>query len=213
MAWNSNLLTKRGMVYPPLFLFLLATSMLAGTSTYKLDFGTATSPLADGFQVGEAPSLQSTCDPCFDVTDEKGGNPVTISFTGAIGAYSLGNAEKPLTTDGIYTFENKPDEPTNIEFTISCLPVGSLVTFYGMNAWNGDGRAAYLSFGDSGMVDLAGSTEPQAGATNFDAFILVAAKQKVGADGKLTGVFSNSDGSKSRAEGQWGGLVLVVETP
>lgn len=213
MSGCGILLTKRGMIYSPLFLFALATCLMAGTSTYKLDFGTATSPVAEGFQAGEAPSLQSTCDPCFDVADEKGANAVTISFKGAIGGYSLGDASKPLTTDGIYTFDNKPDEPTNIEFSVSCLPVGSLVTFYGVSAWNADGRAACLSFGDSGMVDLAGSTEPGAGTTSFDAFVLVAARQKVGTDGRLNGIFSNSDGSKSRAEGQWGGLILVVETP
>ncbi len=214
--------TKRGMIYPPLFVFALAVPAFAGTSTYKLDFGTATSPLAEGFQVGEAVSLKETCDPAFVVADEKGDHPIEIAFKGAVGGFSLGDESRPLTTDGIYTFKNQPEEgmeasnsndPINIEFVINALPVGSLVTLYGMNAWNGEGRSAFLSLGDSGMVDLAPSTEPKPAATNFDSFVLVAAQQKVGADGKLLGVFSNSDGSKPRAEGQWGGLILIVEAP
>ena len=216
------MLAMRGGICLPLLVLAFAVSAFAGTATYKLDFGTATSPVAEGFQVGEAPSLQETCDPSFSVTDEKGANPVEISFKGAIGGFSLGNESKPLTTDGIYTFKKRaeegeaaaaPDDPISIDFVISGLPVGSLVTFYGANAWNGAGRAAYISLGGSGMVDLAESSEPKPGASALDSFVLIASKQKVGADGKLAGVFSNSDGSKPRAEGQWGGLILVVETP
>ena len=212
--------TKRGMIFPPLFLFAFAVSAFAGSSTYKLDFGTANSPVAEGFQAGEAVSLQETSDPVFPVTDEKGGNPLEIRFQGAVGGFSLGDESKPLTTDGIYTFKKAPEadapateETINIPFAISGLPPGSLVTLYGLNAWNAEGRAAYVSLGDSGLVDLAASTEPKPGAAGLDTFVLIAAKQKAGADGKLTGVFSNSDGSAPRAEGQWGGLILVVETP
>ena len=205
--------------FPALLMALVATAF-AGTSTYKLDFGTPTSPVAEGFQAGEVPSLQEEVDPVFSVTDAKGANPIAISFKGSVGGFSLGDEGKPLTTDGIYTFKKKNDEaaaatedPTNIDFVIGGLPAGSLVTLYGMNAWNGAGRAAFLSLGDSGMVDLAESTEPPAGSASPDTFVLVAAKQKAGADGKLAGVFSNSDGSKPRAEGQWGGLILLVERP
>lgn len=206
----------------PLLLLVFAATAFAGTSIYKLDFGTPSSPVAEGFQAAEIPSLQETLDPVFGVTDEKGRNPIEIRFKGSIGGFSLGDESKPLTTDGIYTFKKKaeegadataPDEPINIDFVISGFPAGSLVTFYGVNAWNGAGRAAFLSLGDSGMVDLAESTEPPAGSASPDTFVLVAAKQKAGADGKLAGVFSNSDGSKPRAEGQWGGLILLVERP
>ena len=210
------------MIYPPLFVLAFAFSAFAGTSTYKLDFGTANSPVAEGFQAGEAVSLQETSDPVFQVADEKGANSLQIAFQGAIGGFSLGDESKPLTTDGIYTFKkpavegmdaSAPDEAINIPFAISGLPAGSLVTLYGVNAWNAEGRAAFVSLGDSGMVDLAASTEPKPGSTAFDSFTLIAAKQKVGTDGKLAGVFSNSDGSAPRAEGQWGGLILIVETP
>lgn len=222
MALRRKLPAMRGMICPPVFVVALAVSAFGGPSTYKLDFGTATSPVAEGFQAGEAPSLQETCDPVFSVTDDKGANPVEISFKGAVGGFSLGDEGKPLTTDGIYTFKKRaeegadaqaPDDPINIDFVISGLPAGSLVTFYGVNAWNGAGRAAYVSLGGSGMVDLAESSEPKPGTSATDSFVLIASKQKVGADGKLAGVFSNSDGSKARAEGQWGGLILVVETP
>jgi hypothetical protein len=203
-----------------LFLLASAASALAGTSTYKLDFGTPTSPVAEGFQAGEVPLLQEMIDPSFSVTDEKGAHPIEISFKGAVGAFSLvtaenphGNPEKPLTTDYLYTFQNKPDEPTNIGFTITGLPPGSLVTLYGMCAWNGDERAGFLSLGNSDMVDLKGGAEPQAKSTSFDSFVQVASRLKAGADGKLEGVFSNSDGSKPRPEGQLAGIVLVVETP
>lgn len=203
-----------------LFLLAFAASAFAGTLTYKLDFGTPTSPVAEGFQAGEVPLLQETIDPSFSVTDEKGAHPIEISFKGAVGAFSLvtaenphGNPEKPLTTDYLYTFQNKPDEPSNVGFTISGLPPGSLVTLYGMCAWNGDGRAGFLSLGNSDMVDLKGGTEPVAKSTSFDSFVQVASKLKLGADGKLEGVFSNSDGSKPRPEGQLAGIVLVVETP
>ncbi len=208
------------MIFPPLFAFATAVSAFAGSSTYKLDFGTANSPVAEGFQVGEAASLQETCDPVFPVTDDRGANPIEIGFKGGVGGFSLGDEGKPLTTDGIYTFKKAPeadapatDEAINIPFVISGLPPGSLVTLYGVNAWNAEGRAAYVSLGDSGLVDLAPSTEPKFGASALDTFVLIAAKQKAGADGKLAGVFSNSDGSAPRAEGQWGGLVLIVETP
>jgi len=210
------------MVYSLFFALALTFPAFAGTSTYKLDFGTPTSPVAEGFQAGEVASLQETPDPVFSVTDEKGANPIEISFKGSIGGFSLGDESKPLTTDGIYTFKKKaeegadaaaPDEPINIDFVISGLPAGSLVTLYGMSAWNGDGRAAFLSLGGSGMVDLAGSKEPAHGSASPDTFVLVATKLKVEAGGKLVGVFSNSDGSQPRAEGQWGGLILIVERP
>ena len=210
------------MIFSPLFAFAIAVSGLAGTSTYKLDFGTANSPVAEGFQVGETASLQETSDPVFPVTDEKGANPIAIRFQGAVGGFSLGDESKPLTTDGIYTFKKIPaegadvpasDEAINIPFAISGLPAGSLVTLYGVYAWNAEGRAAYVSLGDSGMVDLAPSTEPKPGSSALDSLVLIAAKQKVGTDGNLAGVFSNSDGSTPRAEGQWGGLILIVETP
>ena len=204
----------------PLFLLLSAASAFAGTSIYKLDFGTATSPVAEGFQAGEVALLQETIDPTFGITDEKGAHPIDISFKGAVGAFTLGNAENPngdpanpLTTDYIYTFQNNPDEPTNVGFTISGLPPGSLVTLYAIGALNGEGRAGFLSLGNSGLVDIQGGTEPEAISKSFGSFTQIAAKLKVGADGKLGGIFSNSDGAKPRPEGQLAGLVLIVETP
>ena len=204
----------------PLLLLAFVATAFAGTSTYKLDFGTPTSPVAEGFQAGEAPLLQETVDPSFSITDEKGAHPVEISFKGAVGAFSLGTLEsrngdpdKPLTTDYLYTFENKPDDATNVQFTISGLPPGSLVTLYAIGAFNGDGRAGFVSLGNSDLVDIKGGIEPAAKSKSFESFTLVAEKVKVGADGKLGGIFSNSDGSKPRAEGQLAGIVLVVETP
>ena len=220
MARNRKILAKWLVVCSPLFAFVLAVTAFAGTSTYKLDFGTPTSPVAEGFQAGEVPLLQETIDPSFGITDEKGAHPIELSFKGSVGGFSLGTAEnrdgdpdKPLTTDYIYTFQNKPDEPTNVGFTISGLPPGSLVTLYAIGAFNGDGRAGYVSLGNADMVDIKGGIEPPAKSKSFESFTSIAEKVKVGTDGKLGGIFSNSDGSKSRAEGQLAGVVLVVETP
>lgn len=213
---------KLGILYPPLFVLIFGISAFAGTLTYRLDFGPAASPVAEGFASGEVASLVETTDPTFSVPDDCGSHPIEISFQGAIGGFSLGNAAKPLTTDGIYSFKAPPEEgveapATNelmeIGFVISGLPPNSLVTFYGMSAWDGEGRAAYLSLGESGPVDIGTSTEPKAGDCGTGSFTLVAQNEKVGADGTLRGIFSNSDGSQPRVESQWGAFVLSVETP
>jgi hypothetical protein len=194
------------------YLLCLCGSSWAATATYQIDFGPASSPLAAGFEPGELPTLEPTSDPGFTVSPVGGGKSIEIAFKGEVSGYGLGDESKPLTTDGIFTVKSKTEEPTNIPFTISGLPPGAKVKFSAIEAWNGKGRAAYISLGDSGMIDLAGS-EPEADPPLPPDFVVVAEGLTVPANGTLEGILSNSDGTKIRAEGQCGAFVIVVDTP
>lgn len=190
-----------------------AASALAGTTTYQIDFGPANSPLAEGFEAGELPTLEPVSDPSFGISPVGGGKPIEITFKGAVSGYGLGDEAKPLTTDGIFTVGSKDGEPSEVPFVVSGLPPGAKVTFSAIEAWNGRGRAAFISFGDSGLVDLAGPEVAEGDAAPPAEFVVVGENLAVPASGILEGVFSNTDGTNFRAEGQCGAFRLVVETP
>lgn len=202
---------------PPLG-FVLALSLLVthaarcATTTYQIDFGPANSPLAEGFEAGELPTLEPVEDPVFPVSPVGGGVSIEIAFNGELSAYGLGEEARPLTTDGIFTVKSKADEPREIPFTITGLPPGAKVKFSAIEAWNGRGRAAFVSLGDSGPVDLA-TQEPESDPPVPSEFVVVAEGLVVPPTGKLEGVLSNSDGDTIRTEGQCGAFVIVVETP
>lgn len=194
------------------YLLFLCGSALAATTTYQIDFGPANSPLADGFEAGELPTLEPVSDASFSVSPVGGGKSIEITFKGEVSGFGLGDETKPLTTDGVFTVKSTTDEPKNVPFTISGLPPGAKVKFSAIEAWNGKGRAAYISLGDSGLIDLAGS-EPEADPPAPAEFVVVADGLTVPANGTLEGVLSNSDGEIKRAEGQCGAFIIVVDTP
>lgn len=197
----------------PILALWAANAALAETRTYKVDFGTEESPVGEGFQGVEALPLKATCDLSIGMSDEAGKNPINLQFHGDVGGYSLGNKEKPITTDGLYTFGSNNKDPKDIAFTISGLPPKALVTMYAVGAWNGSGRAAFLSLGDRSIVDIAGDPKNDtADPLALTDYAVVADRVEVGPNGQLDGVFSNSDGANIRAEGQWGAMILVVET-
>lgn len=185
----------------------------AETRIYKVDFGVEGSLAAEGYQTVDALSLAATSDLSVSAADEKGANSITLQFSGDVGGFSLGNREKPITTDGIYTFGSDSKEPKNIPFTISGLPPKSLVAMYAVAAWNGPGRAAFISLGDGGVVDIGGNSPGEGDPRAVTDYTVVCNRLEVGPTGKVEGVFSNSDGSTIRSEGQWGAMILVVEKP
>lgn len=205
--------TRRKLAYLPLCALLHAVPVFAETYTYKVDFGTASSPVAEGYQAAEAGTLKATPELDISATDEKGQHPIDIQFHCDVGGYSLGKEDRPLTTDGIYTFGSNGKDPMNIGFTISGLPPKGKVTFYAVRAWNGPGRAAFLSLGNGSMVDIAGTPDDDGDPKSLSEFVTVCDRSVVPDNGKMDGIFSNSDGQTTRAEGQWGAMVLVVETP
>lgn len=213
MIHPSRTLRQHAKFILPLLFLALARPALAATATYQLDFGPAKSPLAEGFEAGELPTLEPISDPSFTVSPVGGGTLIEIAFKGQVSGYGLGDEQKPLTTDGIFTVQSKGDEPKEIPFTVSGLPAGGKVTFSAIEAWNGHGRAAFLSLGDSGWVDLAGANEPEQDPPKAPEFVTVTSGMAVPASGQLSGVLSNSDGTTIRAEGQCGAFVIVVETP
>lgn len=191
----------------------LTLTAQAETYTYKVDFGVEGSPVADGYQSVDAKTLSAT--PGLDVglQDEKGAHPIHLCFDCDVGGYSLGDTKKPLTTDGIYTFGSNGKEPKDIPFTISGLPPKAKVSLYAVRAWNGAGRAAFISLGQSSLTDISQTPDDIEDPQSVSDFVSVAERQVAGADGKISGIFSNSDGSTIRPEGQWGAMILVVETP
>lgn len=203
---------KRSRRLAVLALIVGLSAARAGTLTYQVDFGPANSPLAEGFEGGELPTLEPVTDPAFSISPVGGGPLIEVAFKGQVSGYSLGDETKPLTTDGVFTVHSKHEEPTTVDFVITGLPSGAKVTVSGIEAWNGKGRAAYMSVGDSGMVDLAGP-EPEADPPVPAEFVVIGENLEVGPDGTLKGTFSNTDGEKFRPEGQCGGLRIVVETP
>lgn len=202
----------RGAFCAPAYLLCLCAPALAATATYQIDFGPANSPLADGFEAGELPTLEPVSDAGFTVSPVGGGKAIEITFKGEVSGFGLGDETKPLTTDGIFTVKSNPEEPKDVPFTISGLPPGAKVKFSAIEAWNGKGRAAFISLGDSGLIDLAGS-EPEADPPAPAEFVVVAESLTVPASGTLEGVLSNSDGEVKRAEGQCGAFIIVVDTP
>ncbi|CAN5721031.1 hypothetical protein BH09VER1_BH09VER1_34730 [soil metagenome] len=213
MSWGLGILTWRKLACLPLCALLYAQSAVAETYTYQVDFGTASSPVAEGYQAAEAGTLKATPDLDISATDGKGLHPIEIQFHGVVGGYSLGKEDRPLTTDGVYTFGSTGKDPMNIPFTISGLPPNAKVSFYAVRAWNGPGRAAFLSLGNDSMVDIAGPPDDDCDPKSISEFIAVCERSVVGPTGKMEGIFSNSDGNLTRPEGQWGAMVLVVETP
>ncbi len=191
----------------------LAGTVSAASTTYQIDFGPGNSPVADEFEAGELPTLEPVTSPSFGLSPVGGGKPLEITFKGDVSGYSLGDEAKPLTTDGIFTVGSKHEEPTEIPFTVSGLPPGGKVTFSAIEAWNGRGRAAFLSLGESGIVDLAGPEIAEGDMAPPLEFIVVGENLIVPASGTLEGVFANTDGTNFRPEGQCGAFRFVVETP
>lgn len=196
-----------------MLILALASWAQAASTTYQVDFGPGNSPLADGFEAGELPTLEPVTDALFGVSPVGGGKPIEIAFKGDVSGYGLGDEAKPLTTDGIFTVGSKHEVPTEVAFTVSGLPPGSKVTFSAIEAWNGRGRAAYISLGESGIVDLAGPEIADGDTTPPPEFIVVGENLTVPASGVLTGVFANTDGTNFRPEGQCGAFRFVVEPP
>jgi hypothetical protein len=194
-------------------LLALAGPGFAGTVTYQIDFGPANSPLAEGFEAGELPTLEPVKDASFGVSPVGGGKPIEIACKAPVSGYGLGDEENPLTTDGIFTVGSKHGEPAEVPFTVSGLPPGAKVTFSAIEAWNGRGRAAFISLGDSGVVDLAGPAVAEGDTAPPPEFIVVGENLTVPASGVLEGMFSNTDGTNFRPEGQCGAFRFVVETP
>lgn len=197
----------------PLLVWGLAGSLPAASTTYQVDFGPGNSPLADGFEAGELPTLEPVADAAFGISPVGGGKPIEVAFKGDVSGYGLGDETKPLTTDGIFTVGSKHDVPTEIAFTVSGLPPGAKVTFSAIEAWNGRGRAAYLSLGDSGVVDLAGPEIAEGDTVPPPEFVVVGENLTVPPSGVLQGVFANTDGTNFRPEGQCGAFRFVVEMP
>src|SRR5688572_28993033 len=120
----------------------------ANAATYKLDFGPDGSPATAGYVTTATSSIpfNSITSPTYDL-----GGGAALSFT-SVNNYNLGNADNPLVTDGLFVNSAAPAG----NFTISGLDEGDLVTLYAINAWDGAGRAAFVSLDGGSYVDSGG---------------------------------------------------------
>lgn len=200
---------RRSVLFPLLTCGLLAASAVSSKAallSFYLDFDTTdgNNQLTAGYQsLAFGASLNTTAATSFNI-----GSGVTLSFTN-IGCYNTGNATQPLTTDGFYNTGNG----VNSTFTLSGLTPGSTVTLYATDAWDGAGRAAYVSLGGGAYADTATGNQNPGSSTNSNDFTLVA--QDVAAPtGTLTGMFGPTNGTDSRgAEAQIGAFIIQVNTP
>lgn len=178
----------------------------ASADTFYLDFQATGQPITAGFQVADNTIGFFTPEtPVFTL-----GGVGTLTIASA-NNYGFGNTDQPLVTDGFFV----PDSTT---FDITGLTPGTLVSVYAIEAWDDDGRAAFVSFGSGALVDIATAADGNAGtipgtAPTLGDFTLVASNVVAPGSGTLSGVISNTDGVTVRPEGQIGGMIIVTQIP
>ena len=187
------------------------TSTFAATNTYFLDIQPSGQPIADSFQeITYGASLTNSG----NVGSFALGNGLSISFSGVFRSFGFNNASNPLTTDGWLIDSNinggaEVDGVTPSDtatFTLSGLTAGDTVTMYGTQGWDGDGRAAFISFGGSTFIDLAGGTDDTGTTVALSELQLIASDILVAGSESLDGIIQN----QGRPEGQFGGFAFVV---
>lgn len=180
---------------------VLAVATSPAATVYNINF-TSNDEVPNGFTNYKPTNFNALEAETFSI-----GNGLTLSFD-LINNYTTTNTTiNPLTAGGLFA----PIGVTS-NFQLSGLTPGSTVTLYAIGAWDGPGRAAFVSFAGSGLVDTAGN--PPAGdqpaipgfnPTTAD-FKLINMDALVGGSGILFGTVD----SGGRIEGQLGGFIISV---
>jgi hypothetical protein len=202
----------RGLLSVAAIVVSLGLAGVGHAAVYLVDFGPSSGPTTSGFI--NAPTTPASI-PFNTVTSPTYtlGSGVTLSLAG-VNNYDLGNTANPLVTDGFFVNTGTGTST----YTIAGLSPGSVVSVYGINAWDGGGRAAFASFNGGSFVDLAhtpdftsGSGLPGTSPTLSDFTLVASNVLAVGTS--LSGVISWTDGVTTRVEGQIGGMAIVVSVP
>ena len=153
------------------------------------------------------------------------GGPVTAGYTGVdgnflsdtpttgatVGAYTFSidhvavydngsGATEPLTASGFYTFGNG-NGGLDHAFTLSGLNLGDVVTLYAVAAWDGNGRGAYVVFGNSGANGVQAQTLGDPGTAPTLANYTAIGTGTAGAGGILQGTLNGAAGAYTTADG------------
>jgi hypothetical protein len=194
------------------FVASLFLSGVGRAATYLIDFGPSSGQPTSGYI--NAPTSPATV-PFNTVTSPTYtlGGGVTLSLSG-VNNYSLGNAANPLVTDGFFVNSGTGSST----YTITGLAPGSVVSVYGINAWDGNGSAAFASFNGGALVDLSHTPEftsasglPGTSPTLSDFTLIGGNVVAVGTS--LSGVIDRTNGVITRGEGQIGGMAIVISVP
>ena len=179
----------------------------AATLTKLIDFQYAGKSLATGYTPAEIGVSLTTVDPAPIAL----GDGISLDVNGAVRTWSgTGDSGNPLDDDGWLAFGDSSGlTVANATFELTGLTPGSLVTMYGISAWDGAGRAGLISFGGGPIVDLNTSSNA-AGASPIipTDFALVASNVLVPG----TGILSGSIYEDEADEGQFGGFVFEITT-
>lgn len=198
---------------------ILAVSILIAAPSQadtllQLDFTHAGGPVTTGYTEVDGNFLANT--PTAGVT--VGADAFSIDN---VGVYDNGaGATEPLTASGFYTFGNG-NSGFDHAFTLSGLSAGDVVKLYAVAAWDGNGRGAYVVFGDSGAGGVQAQTVGDPGTAPTLANFTLIGTATAGGSGILQGtmngamgVYTTSNGTGSAfvdtQEGQLGAFVFDI---
>ncbi len=184
-------------------------SSVAMGATYNADLGATGQPVAVGW-TGPAGTVGFNA-PSTPTVDFGGG--VSLSIATSVGNYGFGIAENPVVQDGFFIAGGEA------HFTLSGLTPGDKVTLYAIHAWDGNARAAFVSFGGSALVDTSTPDDIFWNTSPLPAYaadpqpsdmVLIAADVVANLDGEVSGYFTGISGDIIRPEGQIGGMIFEV---
>jgi len=187
---------------------IVLTASLASAAVYKADLGASAQPVASGWTgPSTTVNFNANATPTFNL-----GDGVTLTFS-TVNNYGFANASNPVIQDGFFT-------TGTATFTLSGLNAGDKVTLYAIHAWDGNGRAAFVSFAGSPLVQSKTAIDanfntkvdgayPYANPSASD-MALVTTDALVGVGGTLSGYFTTTNGTSTVQEAQLGGLQFSV---
>jgi hypothetical protein len=199
-----------GLLLAVAIISLLSIKTAAAQTVYYLNFTSDTSvqPTYDGvnfYQALHPANFHTLENESFSI-----GGGLTLNLNN-VDNYQLPPTTNPLVAGGFFTSSTST-------FSLTGLTPGSTVSLYAIGAWDGGGRAAYVSFGGSDPVDSTASdagwntTSPGLNVTLGD-LQLITSDVLVDGTGTINGYISNTDGFAPKAEGQVGGFAFVVNAP
>jgi hypothetical protein len=118
-----------------------------------------------------------------------------------VGVYDNGaGATEPLIASGFYTFGNG-NSGLDHAFSLSGLNPGDVVSLYAVAAWDGNGRGAYVVFGNSGAGGVQAQTLGDPGTAPTLANFTLIGTGTAGAGGILQGTLNGAAGAYTTPDG------------
>ncbi|RYD64392.1 MAG: hypothetical protein EOP83_09865, partial [Verrucomicrobiaceae bacterium] len=179
---------------------LLAALGLAKAAPLKLDFASDALNTATGWTPVTGITLGDTM---VNVTGV-GGTSYDFTFN-HVACWDNNQAGQPLTRSGFYNFGQLGN---NHDFTLSGLNPGQSVKLYASAGWDGNGRGAYVLFGDNAPDGVKAQTIGNPGTTPTLANLTYIGTAIADGSGVVTGALHGDQGVGTASEGQVGGFIF-----